>query len=322
LKLIVTATVAAQFGDLIRDADPGAEVVTISPGGWSGGPAGAEAAYVSVDSLIDGSVQLLIEELPRLSRLRWVHTFSIGVDDPSFRLIVDRGITLTNGAGTQSMPMAQYVLLMMLHHVKGMASWERNQAQRQWARSPSDELTGKTVALLGLGGIGAEVARLAKALQMRVVGLRRRPDPVDNVDELLPADAVGELCARADFLVVCAPLTTATKGIIGAAELARMKPTAYLINVARGPLIVESALVETLRGRRIAGAALDVFDVEPLPPDHELWSLPNVVITPHTSPASPMHLVRGTHLFVENLRRCVDGKPLLNIVDPADVGAG
>ena len=219
------------------------------------------------------------------------------------------------------MPIAQYVLLMMLHHVKGMTAWERAQARREWVRSPSDELTGKTVALLGVGGIGAEVARLAKALGMRVVGLRRRPEPVEHVDELLPPGKEDELCAQADFLVICAPLTHATKGIIGAAELARMKPTAYLINVARGPIVQERALIEALRAGRIAGAALDVFEIEPLPPDHELWALPNVVITPHCAPASPMHIVRGTELFIENLRRYTAGRPLLNVVDPAEVGA-
>src|SRR5205823_5779494 len=132
-------------------------------------------------------------------------------------------------------------------------AWERSQARREWRRTPSDELTGKTVALLGLGGIGAEVARLATALGMRVIGVRRRLEPVEHVDEVLPPEKVGDLCAAADFLVVCAPLTRATRGMIGADELARMKPTGYLINVARGPLVDERALVETLRAGRIAG---------------------------------------------------------------------
>jgi phosphoglycerate dehydrogenase-like enzyme len=320
VKVIVSAIVAERWAAALRDAAPDAEIVIMAPSGWRGDPAGAEAAYISVDCYIDGSVGLLIRALGELSTLRWVHTFSIGVDDPAYGLIVERGITFTNGAGSQSMPIAQYVLLMMLHHVKRMGEWERNQAARRWARTDSDELTGKTVALLGLGGIGQEVARLAKALRMRVVGLRRRPEPVENVDLLLTPDRVGDLCAAADFLVICAPLTRATRGIVGPAELARMRPTAVLINVARGPLVQEPALIDTLREGRIAGAALDVFEQEPLPPDHVLWSLPNVMITPHCSPSSPMHLVRGTELFLEQLRRYVAGKPLLNVVDPEDVG--
>jgi phosphoglycerate dehydrogenase-like enzyme len=237
-----------------------------------------------------------------------------------YRPIVERGITFTNGAGSQSIPIAQYILLMMLHHAKRMDLWERSQARRAWEHAPCDELTGKTVALFGLGGIGQEVARLAKAFRMNVIGLRRRPDPVEHVDELLPPDAAGDLCARADFLVICAPLTRATRGAIGAAELARLRPSAYLINVARGPIVDEDALLHVLQARRIAGAALDVFSVEPLPQDHPFWTLPNVVITPHTSPSSPLHIHRGTELFLDNLRRYARGEPLLNLVDPADAG--
>lgn len=322
MDVIVSAAVADRFGERIRAAAPGATLVTLgADGSWSGDPAGAEVGYVSVDMFVNGSVRTLVRDLPRLACLRWVHTFSIGVDDPAYQAVIDRGITLTNGAGTQAMPIAQHVLLMMLHHVKGMANWEEAQRRHEWRRSPSDELTGKTVALLGVGGIGTEVARQARALRMRVVGLRRRQEPAEYVDELLPPGEEGELCARADFLVICAPLTRQTKGIIGAAELARMKPAAYLINVARGPIVDERALIAALRERRIAGAALDVFEVEPLPPDSELWDLPNVVITPHCSPASPMHIVRGTELFVEQLERYVAGTPLINVVDAADVGA-
>jgi phosphoglycerate dehydrogenase-like enzyme len=321
MKLIVSAAVAERFGDRLRAVAPAATLVTLSPdGAFSAEVTDAETVYISVDGYVNGSAGRVFADLDRLRGLRWMHTFSIGLDFPGYRAVVERGITLTNGAGTQSIPIAQHVLLMMLHHARGMRAWEEAQARREWRLTPSDELTGKTVALLGLGGIGREVARLAKALRMHVVGLRRRPEPVEHVDELLPPGAVGELCARADFLVLCAPLTRATRGIVGAAELARMKRTAYLINVARGPLVDEAALVACLRERRIAGAALDVFDTEPLPPDHPLWTLPNVVITPHCAPASPLHLVRGTELFVENLGRYVSGRPLLNVVDPVDVG--
>jgi len=321
MKLIMTAAVAGQFGAQVRSVAAGIELVRLNPDRtWADDPVEAEAAYLSVDALISGSMLRLFDDLPHLTRLRWLHTFSIGVDHPAFLRVVERGITLTNGAGTQSIPIAQYVLLMMLHHAKGMTNWERAQARHEWSRHGSEELTGKTVALLGAGGIGGEVARLAKALRMDVIALRRSRTPVEHVDELLRPGEEGELCARADFLVICAPLTRETKGVIGTAELARMKPSAYLINVARGPLVDERALIAALRENRIAGAALDVFEVEPLPAEHELWTLPNVVITPHLSPSSPMHIVRGTDLFIENLRRFVAGEPLQNIVDAADVG--
>lgn len=321
MKVLVSQYIAEAYATGLCEAAPGVECITIDEQHvWHGEPSAADAAYLSFDMYPSRVVTTVLDALPRLSGLRWIHTYSIGVDHPMYRPIVERGITLTNGAGSQSVPIAQHVLLMMLHHAKRMDIWEAAQAAREWRHAPSEELTGKTVALFGLGGIGGEVARLAQAFGMRVIGLRRRSDPVEHVDELLPPGATGDLCGRADFLVICAPLTRETRGAIGAAELARMKPGAYLINVARGPIVEERALIAALRGRQIAGAALDVFEVEPLPPEHELWTLPNVVITPHTAPASPFHIRRGTELFLENLHRFAAGEALLNIVDPAEVG--
>lgn len=321
MKLIISARIAAEYRAELTAAAPDLELVTVDEGfTWSGDPVQADAAYLSFDMYPSRIVSAVLAELPRLVKLRWVHTYSIGVDHPMYRPIVERGIFLTNGAGSQSIPIAQHTMLMMLHQAKRMDLWERAQAAREWRSAPSDEVTDKTVALFGLGGIGAEVARLAKAFRMRVVGLRRRQEPVEFVDLLLPPGAAGELCAQADFLVICAPLTRSTRGAIGATELGRMKPTAYLINVARGPIVDERALIAALRDGQIAGAALDVFEVEPLPPEHELWTLPNVVITPHTAPASPWHIKRGTDLFVQNLRRYVAGEPLVNVVDPDDAG--
>jgi phosphoglycerate dehydrogenase-like enzyme len=321
MKLILTPHIADLYATELQRAAPGAVIVTIDQSlAWRGDPGDADAAYLSFDMYPSGIVGRVIDALPALPALRWIHTYSVGVDHPMYRPIVERGITFTNGAGSQSIPIAQYILLMMLHHAKRMDLWERSQARRAWEHAPCEELTSKTVALYGLGGIGQEVARLAKAFRMNVVGLRRRPDPMENVDDVLPAGAEGELCARADFLVICAPLTHATRGAIGAAELARLKPSAYLINVARGPIVDEAALVRALQEGRIAGAALDVFSVEPLPLEHPFWTLPNVVITPHTAPSSPLHIHRGTELFLDNLRRYVRSEPLLNVVDTDDVG--
>lgn len=324
MRVIVTEGVAAQFGDELRTAAPGADFILLrNDGAWEGDAATAEAAYLSVDSLVSGSAEVFERDFAKFAALRWVHTFSIGLDWPIFRTVFEAGVTLTNGAGTQSQPIAQYVILMMLYHAKGMANWLANQQEHRWQRFASQELTGKTVALYGVGGIGSEVAKICKAMGMEVVGLRRRQEPVPFVDELLPPEKVNELCARADYLVICAPYTAATRGVIGREQFALMKPTAVLINVARGPLVEEGALVGALRDNRIAGAALDVFDQEPLPADHPLWDLPNVVISPHMSPSSPLHIVRGTRLFIENLRRYVVGEALLNrITNPEDVGAG
>jgi phosphoglycerate dehydrogenase-like enzyme len=321
MRLVVSSQIATMNGRDIKQVMPAVGLVTIGDDHvWHGDPSDVVAAYLSFDMYPSRVVSTVLAAIDRMPKLRWIHTYSIGVDHPMYRPIVERDITFTNGAGSQSIPIAQHILLMMLHHAKRMDVWEKAQADRAWRHAPSDELTDKTVALFGLGGIGGEVARLAKAFRMRVIGLRRRSEPVSNVDELFSSGEAGRLCAEADYLVICAPLTRATRGAIGAAELAMMKPSAYLINVARGPIVDESALVHALREGRIAGASLDVFEVEPLPADHPLWTLPNVVITPHTAPASPWHIRRGTELFLENLRRFGEGKDLLNVVDAEDVG--
>lgn len=323
MHLLVTAQMAERLGAQMRSIDPCISLVTLDAAGrWQGDPTTVEAGFLSFDSYAAGTVQTVLRSLPTMPALRWLHTYAIGVDHPMYRPIVEHRITLTNGAGSQHIPIAQHVLLMMLYHAKRMDVWVRAQTRQQWTHAPSEELTGKTVALLGVGGIGSEVARLAQAFGMRVIGLRRTQQPVANVDVLLPPDALDELCAQADFLIVCTPLTRLTRGLVGAVQFARMKRTAYLINVARGPIVDEAALINALRSSQIAGAALDVFDHEPLPAGHPFWTMPNMVITPHTAPASPLYIQRGGELFLDNLGRYIAGEPLRNVVDPADLGVG
>jgi phosphoglycerate dehydrogenase-like enzyme len=253
--------------------------------------------------------------LPNLTSMRWFHAFVAGLDHPVFREIAERGVTVTNSAGFNAVPIAQYVLAVMLRHAKNIPAWEEAQRERAWRRVESDELTGRTLALIGTGSIGLEVARLATAFGMHVIGTRRRAEPVDGVKQLYPSDALHEMLAQADYVVVAAPLTPETSGLIDAAAFAAMKPSAYLINVGRGPIVVEQALIDALTQQRIAGAALDVFDREPLPPESPLWTLNNVLITPHNSASSPRTLDRGALMFVDNLRRYAANDPLLNVVD-------
>jgi phosphoglycerate dehydrogenase-like enzyme len=171
------------------------------------------------------------------------------------------------------------------------------------------------MVVFGAGSIGGEVVRLAAAIGMRVVAVRRRPGAIPGAQEVVTPDALGDVAAKADYLVVAAPLTPATRGAISREVLARMKKTAWIVNIARGPIIDEAALIEALRDGRIGGAGLDTFVQEPLPPDSPLWSLPNVVVTPHASNSSPRVRQRTLALFVENLRRFKAGEPLLNRVD-------
>jgi len=253
--------------------------------------------------------------LERIPNLRWVHTISAGVDHILFPRLAEADVILTNASGVFNVPIAETVLAFMLAVVKRLPEFFEQQRAHRWHKLGLRELRGLTVGIIGLGDIGGEVARLCRAFGMRVLGLRRHPHPHEHADEVLPPDRLHDLLGRADFVVIAVPLTEETRGLIGAAELAAMKPDAWLINIARGAIVDEDALLEALRERRIGGACLDVFTEEPLAEDSPFWDLPNVIITPHNSWSSPRLQEREAELFLENLRRYVEGEPLLNVVD-------
>ena len=201
---------------------------------------------------------------------------------------------------------------------KGLHEAMRDQAEHRWNFHFAGELKGKTCGIVGLGAIGRELARRARAFGMRVVATRRsarRGEPDPDADLLLPASGLHRLLAESDYVNICVPLTAETDGLIGAAEIARMKPTAAIVNIARASVIDREALLEALRTERIAGAALDVHDPEPLPPDSPFWDLPNVIVTPHRSGAMHGYFDRAAEFFAENLRRYAGGEPLLNVVE-------
>jgi len=205
--------------------------------------------------------------------------------------------------------------MAMLMFAKDYARMEREKRARGWERYCGEELTGKTLAIVGLGRVGQEVARHGKRMDMRVVGTRRSSAPVADVDKLfLPAD-LHAMLREADFLVLAAPHTPETEGVIGEAELALLKPTAVLINIGRGALVDEDALVRALREKRLAGAALDVFRSEPPPQESPLWEMPNVIVSPHSASTVAQENGRITELFCDNLRRYIKGQPLRNVLD-------
>lgn len=316
MHALVSDVLVEQFGGRMRAVAPGIEFVQLrSDRTFDGNLSAAEIVCFSSDLFARNLYPLIFEQLPNLTSMRWFHGTFVGMDHPIFRQIAERGVVVTNAPGVTAQPIAQYVLAMMLRHAKNIPAWEQAQRERAWRRVESQELTGQTVALIGLGGIGQEVARLAGAFGMRVLGMRRRPEPIAGIDRLYPRESLHEMLAEADYIVVAAPLTPETEGLIDAAALDALRPHAYLINVARGPIVVEQALIDALRRGRIAGAALDVFDEEPLPPESPLWSLPNVIVTPHNSAASPRTFARGAQTFIDNLRRYAVGDPLLNVVD-------
>jgi phosphoglycerate dehydrogenase-like enzyme len=182
-------------------------------------------------------------------------------------------------------------------------------------QKPAQPLTGKTLGILGLGAIGAEVARIAKALGMRVIGTRRRPQPIADVAEVLPPERTAEVLAQADFLLLLLPATAETENFMDARRLAQMKPSAWLLNFGRGQLVQDEDLIAAVQAKKIAGAVLDVFREEPLPKDHPFWRTERIIVLPHIGGPHPQRDRFVAELFTENLRRFLDGEPLREVVD-------
>jgi phosphoglycerate dehydrogenase-like enzyme len=289
------------------------------------------------DALLDPELEAIIgrrvpTDLTRVPALRWLQTGSAGVDhladDPPWT----KGILVTNARGVFAIPIAEYVTGAILRIKQPTARWAADQAARTW---PVDDeplaaiARGRTAVLVGYGSIGREVARQLAALGLRIVAVKPRPelrrdgsyrvpgtgDPGGTIPERIVAvAALAEAAAEADYLVLTLPLTEESRGLIDASVLAALPASAWLINVSRGALVDEDALLAALRTGRLAGAVLDVFTEEPLPSDHPLWDAPNVTITPHVSGATSQF---RDDLIVENVRRYLAGEPLLNPVDPA-----
>jgi phosphoglycerate dehydrogenase-like enzyme len=248
--------------------------------------------------------------------LKWMQLCSTGFSDNITKEILKGSVTLTNSPGIHTVPITESVLAAMLEHAKRFNQRRMDQSARLWRQVYCDDLEGSTVLLIGLGNLGKRIARLCKAFDMRVLGTKRRQEPVDNVDVVFPSTDIIKHLSEADFVVVVAPHTPETEGILGEDEFAAMKRNCYLINVGRGAVVDEGALIEALQGNCIAGAYLDCFNVEPLPDDSPLWGLPNVFLVPHDSHSSPRIGDRIVAQFCENLRRYVACEPLLNVCDP------
>lgn len=267
------------------------------------------------------------ELVPRAPRLRWIQSASAGVEDNLSPEVRARGIVLTNGAGIAAGGIAEHVLALMLAFCRNHHVAARLQRERRWDRPtvivgegvPIREFAGSRVAVLGLGPIGVAVAERSAGLGAVVRGMRRRPPAATGApyEVVVGPEGLDGLLDWADFVVLAVPHTPTTTGLIGARELALMRSDAYLVNVARGSVVDEDALTDALERRAIAGAALDVFRTEPLPPSSRLWQLPNVLLTPHVAGAMPRYLERALALFIDNLERFLTGDRLRNVVDPA-----
>ena len=267
-----------------------------------------------------GSGALLREAFQMCPNLQWVHTRAAGLDSVLFRELIESPVPLTNGTGVFSPSLAEFVLAAILYFAKDFRRMIRNQYAGVWEAFDVLSVSGSTVGIIGYGDIGRAVAKRTRAMGMRVLAIKRHSPPLFKlddplVDQIYSPDRRIEMLSRCDYVVVSAPLTSETRSMIGKPEFAAMKTTAAIINVGRGPIIDEAAMINALFERRIKGAALDVFDQEPLPDRHPFYKLENVLLSPHCADHTPDWMDKAMQFFIEQFGRYVKGEPLMNIVE-------
>jgi len=327
LSPILSARYRGRDLERIRAVAPEARIVNVSVEGLADGPLD-DVEVMLRGWLTSEAFDRIVVRAPRLS---WVHSATSGVERALTPIALERGIVVTNARGVFSRPIAEYVLMMILAVSRRLPQLLELQRERTWQPLEGPELRDVTVGIIGFGSIGQAVAELALAFGCRVVAVRRRSGAAaapgeeiaiattaePELDRIGGPETLPVLLAESDFVVLAAPLTPETEDMINDDTLALIKPGAWLINVARGRLIDERALLRALRDGSLGGAVLDTFRDEPLPPMSSFYDLDNVIVTPHTAWSSGRVLDRSVELFCDNLRRYAVGEPLLNVVDPA-----
>jgi phosphoglycerate dehydrogenase-like enzyme len=313
--LVVLADPSDPQLDRLRSSFPGVNVVASN----SVDLIKRDRAQVTAIFNLAGSLKLMKEAFAMCPNLTWVHSRSVGLERSLFPELVESRVTLTNGLGVFSPALGEFVLAAILYFAKDFRRLIRNQNAGVWA--PFDVLpaAGSTVGIVGYGDIGRAVATRVHALGMNVLAVRRHTsdhssaDPI--VEQMFTSERRVEMISRSDYIVVATPLTSETRGMIGASEFAAMKSNAVVINVGRGPVIDEHQLVLALTNQVIKGAALDVFDQEPLPRGHAFYSLDNVLLSPHCADNTPNWLEQSMDLFIAQFKRFQNGEPLFNVVN-------
>lgn len=308
--------------DEIRADAPGYDVVRAT------GEAAVRLHLDAIEIALGRFPPALVAQAPRL---RWIQSWSAGlnwlVDDEAFSAEAAHDITITSASGVHAVPIGEHVLALLLALARNLRTAIQAQDARVWASKDGPfvtsnetvfELAGKTLVLLGVGSIGTRVIRLATAFGMTVVAVRHSANKqTPGANRTVGTESLLDVLPEADAVVVTLPLTDETRALVGTEAFEAMKPSAVLVNVGRGEVVVEAALVAALREGRIAGAGLDVFEEEPLPPESPLWAMPNVIVTPHSAGDTPHYAERALGIFVDNLSRYRDGRDLVNVVDPA-----
>jgi phosphoglycerate dehydrogenase-like enzyme len=347
IKLTMAMPLADELLDRVRAVSPRIEVTPLSRaqryvyrdgrplwGGYQEPPApedeSEEEARAALARIL-GETEVLVtnhilpDDIAEMTpALKWAQLTSAGVDALiNHSLVQSKSITVTTASGVHATTISEYIIGAMLTFAKNFRKSWRSQGESRWQPYWPQELEDATVVIIGVGAIGRRTAELAKGLRMRVLATRRSCERrtagaeagAPAIDEMFPPRELRAMLAEADYVVLALPLTNSSRGLIGEAEIAAMKPNAVIVNIARGSVIDQDALIAALKEDRIAGAALDVTSPEPLPPDNELWTLENVMITPHISGGTPRYMERVVDLLCDNLSRYVAGEQLLNVVD-------
>lgn len=310
LTIVVLNPLADRHKEIIKAAEPNVQIITCDA---------AQAPEYMPDCHILATwgwldTRHLYQAAPHLE---WIHALSAGVEKLLFPEMQAADTLLTNSKGIHGIPVSEHVLAMMLAFSRGLNLSIHNQAAKHWQRVKTGELHEHTLAIVGLGAIGREIAKKAKALGMTVLASKREMTTELFVDKLYPAteDSLLDMLSQADYAVIAVPLTEITENLIGLQQFQAMKPSAYFFNISRGAIVNEADLITALEQKLIGGAGLDVFAQEPLPESNPLWTMPNVIITPHIAALSPAYLDRAVKLFADNLSRFVQGRDMLNLVD-------
>ncbi|MFC7475317.1 D-2-hydroxyacid dehydrogenase [Dankookia sp. GCM10030260] len=329
MRVLLSDVAAARHGARIRDAVPDVDLVPVAPDGALPDAAGIEVAFVTRDLFVGGTRHRLNPRFVRFTgllqaapALRWVQTFSAGTDMAVYQAMLARGLVLTNSTGASAPAVAQTAVTGLLALARQFPRIAAAQARQAWeplyAEPEPREVEGQAALILGTGPIGQEIGRLCRAFGLRTLGIRRdaAAGPPPGFDAVAGFAALPDLLPGTDWLILACPLTETTRDLIDADLLARLPPGRHLINVSRGGVVVEADLLAALRSGHLAGAFLDVFGMEPLPPENPFWGLPNVIVSPHSAAASDGLPERVAAIFCDNLRRFRHGEPLRNLARP------
>ncbi|GAB6927029.1 phosphoglycerate dehydrogenase [Paenibacillus sp. JCM 10914] len=295
----------------IKDTAPGFELEVINAKDLE------LASLKEIEILIGWSRRMQDEVLLPDSKLKWIQAWSAGVDKMPLEEFEEKGIQLTNASGVHSIPITEHILAMILGFARNIHLAVRQQSDRSWDPAGTfSELHDKTIVIVGVGQIGSHTARVAQAFGLRTVGVRNSGKSDPYIDVMYKVDDLDKALSEGDYIVNILPLTDDTQGMFNKDRFAAMKDSAFFVNVGRGPTVVTDDLLEALTSGKLAGAGLDVFEEEPLPSDHPLWGLHNVIITPHTAGNTERYAERTVEIFLDNLAAYVKGDPLpRNVID-------